>query len=391
MGSLKLILSQPRYFSVAWVFCSLNIMIGTWVLYIPHVKQKLNLNDTQIGFALFCMALGILVFLPMVPLITRKIGLGKYTVIGIVLFAMAFIGPLLAINYTFLCITLFIVGMFSGSTDVAMNALVSHIEKEDDNNFMSSAHGFFSLGGTIGAVLGTFIMVFFSKPVYHMILMACLVIAVNIWLSKYYYKISEFRTTSKLNKSTGIKILKPLLLIAFLAFVIMSSEGAIEHWSALYLLEVVQISKENLAGLGFVLFSATMTIGRFFGDGISEKIGSIKTILLGCLLACIGYLFILYKGLIVSVIGFGIIGVGLSVIIPELFRIAGKTKDVSPSAGISFVSGIGFIGFLLGPIVLGFISDAFSLEVSFLTLLGLTLFALFASFLKLRFDKLNII
>ena len=132
-----------------------------------------------------------------------------------------------------------------------------------------------------------------------------------------------------------------------------------------------------------------MTIGRFFGDGISAKIGSVKTILIGCFLACAGYLLILYKELAVAVIGFGIIGTGLSVIIPELFRMAGKAKGISASAAISFVSGMGFLGFLLGPIVLGFISNAFSLVKSFLTLLGLTVLALIISYVKLRYEKLN--
>lgn len=388
MSSLKLLLSNSYYFSVAWVFCSLNIMIGTWVLYIPHVKEKLSLNDSQIGFALFCLALGILVFLPLVPYITKKVGVGKYTIIGVILFVIAFIGPLLATNYIILCSSLFIVGIFSGTTDVAMNALVSQMEKQDNKNFMSSAHGFFSLGGAIGAILGTFLMVFFSNPLYHMMLIGCGVIIINISLSKHYINITE----SKISEEKGrfqLKSLSPLLIIAFLAFVIMSSEGAIEHWSTLYLLEVVEISQKNLAGLGFIFFSITMTIGRFFGDGISEKIGSIRIILLGCLVASIGYMCVLLNILIVTVIGFGLVGLGLSVIIPELFRIAGNTKGVSASKGISFVSGIGFIGFLLGPVVLGIISDAYSLKMSFLTLFVLIIFAFIMSYLKLRFDNLS--
>ena len=390
MNSLKLILQKRRYFSIVWVFASLNIMIGTWVLYIPQVKEKLSLNDSQIGFALFCLALGILLFLPLVPYITKKIGLGRYTIMGVTLFAIAFVGPLIAANYVFLCISLFIVGIFSGTTDVAMNALVSQIEKEDDQNFMSSAHGFFSLGGAIGAILGSFLMVLFSNPVYHMLLMAIFVIIVNILLSKYYFNITEASQISKQNKSSKLKDLSPLLVIAFLAFVIMSSEGAIEHWSALYLIEVVEISQKNLAGVGFILFSITMTIGRFFGDGISAKMGSIKVILIGCIVASMGYLCVLSNIFIMTVIGFGFIGLGLSVIIPELFRIAGNTQGVSASAGISFVSGIGFIGFLLGPVALGFISNAYGLKMSFLTLLIFIVFALMTSFIKLKFGKINI-
>jgi MFS family permease len=362
-------------------------MIGTWVLYIPYVKEKLKLNDSQIGFALFCLALGILIFLPLVPFLTKKVGLGKYNIIGIILFSIAFIAPLLASNYIILCLTLFVVGMFSGTTDVAMNALVSQIEKEDNENFMSSAHGFFSLGGAIGGIFGSFLMVFFLKPAYHMMLTAILVISINILLSKHYINIKEKTETFNEKKSFKLKQFSPLLIIAFLAFVIMSSEGAIEHWSSLYLIEVVEIEQKKLAGFGFILFSTTMTLGRFFGDGISLKVGSLKVILIGCIVASVGYLLVLLNVFFVTILGFGFVGLGLSVIIPELFRIAGKTKGISPSAGISFVSGIGFMGFLLGPVVLGFISDASSLKMSFFTLLILIVLALIASLVKLSYTK----
>ncbi|ULC59051.1 MFS transporter [Flaviramulus sp. BrNp1-15] len=383
MHSLRLILSKFKYFAPVWVFSSLNFLIGTWVLYIPHVKEKLQLNDSEIGLALFCLALGVLLFIPTVPFLSRRIGIGRYTLIGVILFSIAFVFPLLVNSYMLLCVSLFVVGIFSGTTDVSMNAVVSEIEKKDSCNFMSAAHGFFSLGGALGAVLGSFLMPFFSNPGYHMMVMASFIVLTNLFLGKYYRGITE-EPTIKQKSNYQLKTLKPLFAIAFIAFVIMSSEGAIEHWSTLYFVEVIEIAEKNLAGLGFIVFSTTMTIGRFFGDKVSEKIGSLKIIALGCFLGCLGYLGILLNNFIVTLIGFGVLGLGLSVIIPELFRIAGKTNGVKASVGISFVSGIGFTGFLLGPVVLGYISNAFNLKISFFVLLLLTILALSVSFIKLK-------
>lgn len=372
MNSLKLILTNKRYFSVVWVFCSLNIMIGTWVLYIPNVKANLNLNDAQIGFALFCVALGIISFLPLIPLLIKKIGLGKLTFLGIVIFALAFTLPVFVTSYVALCISLFIVGIFSGITDIAMNALVSEIEKRDDINIMSSAHGFFSLGGVIGASIGSILIGVINVPFYHMILIAAAIILVNLFLFRNYVFINEADQTKESN-SFSFKVLKPVIPIAIIALVIMSSEGAIEHWSSIYLLEIVNIQNTSLSGIGFLLFSIMMTIGRFFGDGISAKIGSVKIIFLGSLFAIAGYSCVLTTNFMITAIGFGVIGLGLSVIIPEVFRVAGKIDGVKASVGISVVSGIGFGGFLLGPVVLGYISNTFNLKISFLTLLILTL------------------
>ena len=383
MHSLQIILSKFKYFSVAWIFASLNFIIGTWVLYIPHVKEKLQLNDSEIGVALFCFALGILLFLPLVPFVTKKIGLGRYSLIGIILFASSFIFPLLAPTYILLCISLFVAGIFVGSTDVAINALVSCIEKEDAQNFMSAAHGFFSLGGAIGATLGTFLLAVFTKPAYHMLFIVLFVIITNITLAKNYYKIVE-ETVSKEKKEYNFNALKPLFIIAFIAFVIMSSEGAIEHWSGLYLKEVVGISQKSYIGYGFVFFSVMMTVGRFFADKISAEIGSLKIIFFGSIIASVGYACILVSVFKITLLGFGIVGLGLSVIIPELFRVAGKTPGVKASIGISFVSGIGFIGFLLGPVLLGYISHSFSLKASFLFLLSLTILVSLALLIRFK-------
>ena len=384
MKSLKLILTNKRYFSIVWVFSSLNIMIGTWVLYIPQVKEKLQLDDAQIGFALFCLALGLLFFIPIVPIITNKVGLGRSTFFGICIFSIAFIGPLIAPSYTLLCVALFIVGVFSGLTDIAMNTVVSEIERKDNVNFMSAAHGFFSLGGAIGALIGSILIGVFKVPFYHVLTMTIFVIVTNILLYKQYFKIEEAQQESEENVKLPLRKLKPLFILGFLAMVIMGNEGAIEHWSSIYLTEVVNVNSESLAGIGFTLFSIMMTVGRFFGDGISAKIGSARIVILGCVLASVGYLFVLLEGLISSVIGFGIIGLGLSVIIPELLRIAGTAEKISASKSISFVSGVGFLGFLLGPIILGYISDSFNLKMSFVFLLCLTFSAVIVSAFKLK-------
>jgi MFS family permease len=360
-------------------------MIGTWVLYIPRVKEKLQLDDSEIGLALFSLALGLLFFIPLVPFVTKKIGLGKCTFFGICAFSIVFIGPFIATNYVMLCVSLFVVGVFSALTDIAMNTLVSEIEKKDGVNIMSAAHGFFSLGGAVGALIGTLLISLFDAPLYHVLFMIFLVVAINWILSKQYFNITEKRELKNKSK-LPLKVFKPLFALAFLALVVMSSEGAIEHWSSIYLIEIVEVSSRNLAGLGFTTFSIMMTIGRFFGDRISEKIGSTKIIILGCVLACIGYICVLLSQVLLSVIGFGVIGLGLSVVIPELLRVAGNTKGISTSKSISFVSGIGFIGFLIGPVILGYISASFSLKMSFLFLFVLTLFALVLTILRPRFN-----
>lgn len=383
MKALQLILSNWKYFAPVWVFTSLNILVGTWVLYIPKVKQNLALDDGQLGIALFCFALGILVFIPLVPIIAKRVGLGRTTIISVLLLALAFLLPVLMEHYIALCISLFLVGIFAGLTDITMNALVSEIEKEEGVVFMSAAHGFFSLGGVLGAGIGSLFIGYFQTPFLHMLNASVFVIISNLFLYKNYIQIigKEEKKEAEISFFSNVKLFQPLLAIAFVGMLIMASEGAIEHWSKLFLMEVVEVSSEQLAGLGFIVFSATMTIGRFWGDAISQRLGSFNTIMLGCIFGILGYSLILTTQLWAAIGGFGFIGLGFSVIIPEVFRLAGNSKGVSSTAGISFVSGIGFLGFLAGPVLLGFISKNFSLKMSFVALLIACILVLFSTFI----------
>jgi fucose permease len=368
MKSLQLILSNLKYFAPSWVFSSVNILIGTWILYLPHIKMKFELNDSQIGLALFFTACGLLISIPFVPYINNKIGTGRSTQVGILFLALFFNLPLIAPNYYLLCSSLLFTGIFSGFTGTSMNALVSIIEKRDQQNFMSAAHGFFSLGGFIGAGIGSFLIVQFSNPSYHMLLMSSFIIISTLVLSPSYKNIVELEE-DKSSESTNIfKNVKPVLGLSIIAFIIMFNEGAVEHWSNLFLFDIVRVS-ESQAGFGFVIFSLTMTIGRFLGDGVSKKIGSIKAISFGLIIAAIAYSLILVSNFYTSFLGFGVLGLGISVIIPEVFRLAGKTKHMNTSVAISVVSGIGFTGFLVGPVLLGLISHWSNLMMSYVFLL----------------------
>ncbi|MGY8910190.1 MAG: MFS transporter [Flavobacteriales bacterium] len=215
------------------------------------------------------------------------------------------------------------------------------------------------------------------------------VMITNLFLSKNY----AFVVGDKKEKSTKnlsfFKSIKPLLVLAIIAFIIMFNEGAVEHWSNLFLFDIVKVS-ESKAGLGFIIFSLTMTIGRFLGDGFSQQLGSRKTIVFSTIIAFVGYLFIIISSLIFSVLGFGLLGFGLSVIIPEVYRIAGNNKDLETSFAISIVSGIGFVGFLVGPVILGAISNFSSLVVSyvFLSILIVIAFGLALFGLKKKVDSM---
>jgi MFS family permease len=375
MNSLRLIITNSKYFAPAFVFATINIIFGTWAIYIPAIKSKLGIDEGDLGLAIFCMAVGTLIMILLAPKLINMLGVGRATCFGVFFFLFSFIIPFGTSQYLWFCFGMFTVGLFAGFTDVAMNALVSEIEKKDKIHIMSANHGFFSLGGFLGAGIGGFFLTKDILPINHLLVVILILLVVNlIFLRKYITVSSE-----KLEDNTfNFDLVSPLIVLGIVAFFIMATEGAIVDWSALYL-EKVSLAKLSWIGLGYTVFSATMALGRFFGDAISSRFGSKPLILGGIFIASIGFSCILMVGPVIALIGFGLVGIGLSVVIPELFRLAGTVKGLDASIGISFVSGIGFLGFLVGPVLLGFLAELSSLKLSFLALLIFVIVSFFTA------------
>jgi len=376
MKSLKLILGNARYFGPSWVFASINILFGTWAIYIPTVKEALDISKSELGIAIFFLALGVFSIFPFASSIINRVGVGKTSFYGVMLSCAAAMLPLLATNYYVLMGALFLFGAANGLTDISMNTLVTEIEKKDKVKFMAASHGFFSLGGVL-AGLGSFLIGPLSNPVLHMSIAVLLVLFVNFKFRSQYYS----ETAEVIEKEPfSFGLFKPLLFLGLISFVAMGSEGAIVDWSGLYLKEIA-MAPEALWGLGFLGFQVTMTLGRFLGDGISDKIGSVKIVALGALLAIIGYLLVLTTDTYLCILGFAINGLGFSVMVPEVFRIGGNVKGVDSSKGIAFIAGSGYAGFLCAPPVLGFLAEHYSLTRSFIVLLACAFLILLFTFL----------
>ncbi|WP_222983540.1 MFS transporter [Flagellimonas meishanensis] len=379
MKSLLLIFSKSRYFAPAWVFTSLNIWFGTWAIYIPSVKEKLGIDKADLGIALFCLSLGVFVIFPLAPKIVNRLGVGRATWLGVLFCSVTALFPLMVPSYHLLMISLFFFGMANGITDISMNTLVTEIEKEDKKNFMSAAHGFFSLGGILVG-LGSFLIPIIGSPLLHMAGTVTLVLIINLFFYKKYIHIVA-APVEKEPFSFGL--FKPLLLLGIIGFIAMASEGAIVDWSGLYLQEIT-LAPEAFIGSGFLAFSSAMTLGRFLGDGISERFGSVKLVTLGALVAIIGYGLVLSEQTFLAIIGFALNGLGFSVMVPELFRIGGNVRGVDSSQGVSFIAGTGYTGFLVGPVILGLLAESSSLRLSFYTLLGAAFFVLMVTFFLRR-------
>jgi MFS family permease len=378
MLSLKIFLQKKKYFASAFFYSCFSLLFSIWVIYIPYIADKIHITEGRIGGAIFFASLGAIVMIPICNQLVGKLGAGRMAFFSFCYYCAVSFGPFLATNYFFLCIALFFTGMAGCAMGITLNSLTATIEKEDKVYIMSGSHGFFSAGGMIGALTGSIIAAKLKNPLLHLGLLCLILLSVQFYFFKEYYYLKGVPVQKQ---KRFISNLKPLVLIAAVALIIMVSEGAIADWSALYLKKIVKINI-TLFGFGYAGFSLAMTTGRFFGDWISKKLGSWQLISTGSFISLIGFTLVLIPNKFTSLIGFTLIGLGFSNIVPEIYRIASNIEGINTHDGVTFISAAANIGYLVGPVFLGFLAEFRTLHFSFLILSFFVAIAFFISIIN---------
>ena len=376
MISIKFFFQNKKYFASAFLYACFSLIFSTWVTYIPHIAEKIGITEGRIGKAIFFSGFGAFFMIRICRHLIDRVGVGRYAYFALMAYCICFFGPFLAYNYVSLCISLFIFGAAGSSYAISLNSLLATIEKQDGVYVMTGSHGFWSLGGMIGSATGSFIAAFLKSPILHIAVLVILIQIIQFKLrSQYFFRKGEHLLVEK-NKSNSKM---PLLVIALVGLVVMVSEGAIADWSALYLKKIILLNIKYI-GFGYSAFSLAMMIGRFTGDSLSKKFGSWLLITYASLIAISGFLLVLILNPAFAIPGFFVVGLGFSVIVPEVYRLASNIEGIKTAEGVSFVAATTNIGFLAGPVLLGFIAELKSLHLSFIVLTAWVSLAFFLAF-----------
>ncbi len=340
-------------------FLAVGLIVGSWVTRIPEIQKALNLGDGRLGLVLLMSAVGALVAMPMAGRLAPRLGTRRLARITGV--AICVSCPLIALapSMTTLMAALALYGASSGMVCVASNTLGVHVEGLAGRPILSSFHGLFSLGCLLGASAASGLAAMGVGPSASLLgVAASLVILVLIagqWLP------DAPPETATRGVSAPPRALWVLGLLAFLGLV---GEGAMGDWSAVYLERTLGTTK-SLAALGFAASSLGMTAGRFAGDRLAHALGDALLLRGGSALAASGLAAALLIGQPwAAIVGFALVGLGLSNAVPILYRAAARVPGVAPVAGIATASTIGYLGFLAGPPAIGLASDLSNLPTA---------------------------
>ena len=351
--------------AVSVVFFVNGFILAHWVARIPAVAGRLGLGEGQVGVVLLGMAVGALVAFPVAGRLITAFGSRSVTVAFGLAYALAM--PLLALapSLPLLFGALVLFGAANGGMDVAMNAQGVEVERGVSRPILGSLHGFFSLGGFAGAALGGGVAALGLAPLAHFGLVAIVSLVSVLATARALTPDAPWEEDKKEEGAPAFS-LPPRALwgLGAVAFCAAVGEGAMADWSALYLSGSLATSA-GTAALGYAVFSLAMLAGRFAGDPMVARFGAVAMVRAGGLVAVLG----LGLGLLVNtpsaaMVGFGAVGLGLSVVAPLVYGTAGNHPSIPRGPAVAAVATMGYSGFLAGPPVLGFVAQASSLRLA---------------------------
>ncbi|HTT11449.1 MAG TPA: MFS transporter [Burkholderiaceae bacterium] len=339
-------------------FLALGFSAGVWGVHIPTVKAHYGLSEGTLSIALLAVAVGAVMCLSWAGrLVSRFSARLVVLVAGLVLCAAL---ALVVHGTTLLALLplMWIFGGASGLFDVSINAEGTVLEEHSDKKVMSNFHGMFSVGGMSGAGVGALLIAADVPPAWQLaglgVLLAALIACASVFMLPVHPQHPEHRSGYRLPRGT-------LALLGMLAAVGLLAEGAMYDWSVLYM-QTQTAAPPALAALGYASFSAAMAATRFTGDALRTRVSARRLLAASTLLAAVAMAAaLLARNPVVALIGFALVGIGFANVVPILFIGATKVPGVSPAAAIATVSSVGYLGFVLGPPLVGSIAHAMSL------------------------------
>jgi MFS family permease len=360
-----------------FVFFLQPLAFGSWLPRIPDIQQALGLGPAGLALALLGLPCGTLLTLPFAGPLVARIGPRRAIVAGFLLYGVAISLPAFTSNPSLLFIALMLAGSSISFLELGLNVQADKVEKATGSLIMSTSHGFWSLGIMTGSLIGSGLAALALEPRWAILLVAAITVPIGLVVARQLPDSGGEPAGKQEGQRSAWSLPSWALLgICFFVFGITMTEGAMADWSAVFLRETFG-ADGGTAGLGYSVFAMMVAAGRFGGDWLKARLGAV-VLARGCgALALLGIAILLVvpnTGL--ALVGFGVVGLGVSVGFPLAVTAAASLTDRSSSANVAILSFIALLGFLVGPPVIGFIAEHIDMRVGLAALLPVLVISL---------------
>lgn len=335
---------------------------SSWASRIPSIKAQLNLSDAQFGVVLFAFPIGLILTMPFTGRLLNKFSSRYCMLLGAVLFNVFLALPGFTAFVWQLVIILLLFGSSRNILNLSMNAQALEVQRLYPKSIMTTFHAVWSLAGFTGAGLGYIMVTQNVAAQYHLLGVSIAMMGIIGCFYPMTIKTEPLREKRKFFSMPD----KNLIKFALICFVAMACENTMYDWSGIYFQNILHASPK-LTTAAFVFFMTAVTLGRFFGDYAVMKFGIKKILLISGIFISLGFLICFMLPFIYpTILGYFLIGIGVSCVVPLVFSIAGKSKNLNNGSALTSISTIGYLGFLVVPPMVGFISEILSMKWAFL-------------------------
>lgn len=353
-------------------FALAGLLTGVWVARMPALAGKFGTSEGEIGIVVLTWGLGAIVAMQALRGLMARAGSRAVLRVALPLTALSYAAVALAPTYGVLLGAVALFGMTFGITDIAMNAQGSVVERAYRRPVLSGMHAGWSVGAMSGGLFGVATAAAGLGFTETVLVAALLSLPAGLALGRTYLP----DPVAPAGSGTGRKARRmpaAVYLIGVLGFIAFMTEGSIADWSGLLLHDEMGAG-EAVAAIGYPVFELAMLLGRLVGDRVRMRVGTRRLLVGAGIGTALGMsVVVLAPSPSVAIAGFFVTGLVVCTVVPTTISLAGTAAPDRPAAAVAQVGAMGYGGLLLGPVVVGFLSDATSLRVGVGTVVVLAL------------------
>ena len=342
---------------MALLFFVNGVVVGSWLPRLPELRDRLGIDLSALGLTLALGGLGSLIGSSLSGLVVGRFGARRTAVIAGA--AVYVVLPLIAVAPValVLALVLAIIGFIDAQADVGMNAVGVRVEEAVGRSVMTRLHGLWSLGTLIGSGFSALAVLAGIDLGIQLVIVSVIGLGTALYAARL---IPETAPRRREGERSGRLALGLMLAGGFAVFI----EGAPFDWSALFLVDVTGAG-EALAGTGVIVFTGGMLIGRLAGDHVVDRFGAIPTLYSGIVISVLACFFVVgLQTVVTSLIGFAVWGLGISVALPVLYKLAGSHRSFGEGSGLAALTVGTRLGFMVAPALIGVAATAWTLPVA---------------------------
>ena len=341
------------------VFILSGFAFASWASRIPSIRDALDLTPRTLGLVLLAIAVGSVTSMPLAGVVVGRLGTARTVAVMALVAAagLATAGLGDPVGVGAVLVGLFALGIGNGTWDVAMNVEGSAVEQELGRAIMPRFHAGFSVGTVAGALVGAAMVALGVSATVHLVAVAGIVatagpLAVRDFLPDGHAPAEDGERRNPLRAWTEPRT----LLIGLFVFAAAFTEGTGNDWLGVAMIDGYGAAAA-LGALTFAIFLAAMTLGRWFGPGLIDRHGRVRTVRIFAALALVGLALVVWGSTLpVAMAGAALWGLGTALGFPVGMSAAGDDPAHAP-ARVSVVATIGYLAFLAGPPLVGFLGE----------------------------------